>query len=106
LKPKSILKASQLLRPGLGTPSKAQQTVFDDDWANQLQRTISPRKQDRHALRESQGHVLRENDGIGMQLMQSIGGRNLTTAMDLMESLFGETEKQKLPKRMGHGIEV
>tara|TARA_R110002003_G_scaffold878_8_gene21736 strand:+ start:5247 stop:8648 length:3402 start_codon:yes stop_codon:yes gene_type:complete len=106
LKPKSILKASQLLRPGLGTPSKAQQTVFDDDWANQLQRTISPRKQDRHALRESQGHVLRENDGIGMQLMQSIGSRNLTTAMDLMESLFGETEKQKLPKRMGHGIEV
>ncbi|KAH7068610.1 nuclear protein 96-domain-containing protein [Paraphoma chrysanthemicola] len=106
LKPKSILKASQLLRPGLGTPSKAQQNVFDDDWAHQLQRTISPKKQDRHALRESQGHVLREQDGNGMQLSQSVGGRNLTTAMDLMESLFGETEKEKFPKRVGHGIEL
>ncbi|KAF2036819.1 hypothetical protein EK21DRAFT_51552 [Setomelanomma holmii] len=106
LKPKSILKASQLLRPGNGTPSKAQQTVFDDDWANQLQRTISPKKQDRNALRESQGYVLRAIDGNVMQLTQPSGGRNLTTAMDLMESLFGETEKQKLPKRMGHGIEI
>lgn len=105
LKPKSILKASQLLRPGVGTPTKGQ-PVFDDDWANQLQRTISPRKQDRQVLRESQGNVLREQDLNVSQFGQSIGGRQLTTAMDLMESLFGETEKQKLPKRGGHGIEV
>ncbi|KAF2830909.1 hypothetical protein CC86DRAFT_379124 [Ophiobolus disseminans] len=108
LKPKSILKASQLLRPGLGTPSKSHQAIFDDDWANQLQRTISPKKQDRQALRESQGHALREQDGAGTvkNLSHSTNGRNLTTAMDLMASLFGETEKQKLPKRMGHGIEL
>jgi nuclear pore complex protein Nup98-Nup96 len=105
LKPKSILKASQLLRPGAGTPSKLQ-AVFDDDWANQLQRTISPKKQDRQALRESQGHALREHEGTVTKLSQSTNGRNMTTAMDLMASLFGETEKEKFPKRMGHGIEV
>ncbi|CAO2656014.1 Nn.00g048170.m01.CDS01 [Neocucurbitaria sp. VM-36] len=104
LMPKSILKASQVLRPGQGTPSKGK-PVFEDDWANQLQRTISPKKQDRHALRESQGNVLREHDGNAAKLSQSFGGRQLTTAMDLMDSLFGETEKQKLSKRAGHGIE-
>jgi nuclear pore complex protein Nup98-Nup96 len=106
LKPKSILKASQVLKPGHGTPSKAHQHVFDDDWANQLQRTISPKKQDRNVLRESQGNVLREHDGAATKFTQSSNGRNITTAMDLMESLFGETETQKFPKRMGHGIEV
>jgi nuclear pore complex protein Nup98-Nup96 len=106
LKPKSILKASQMLRPGQGTPSRNHQQVFDDDWANQLQRTISPKKQDRNALRESQGTALRDHDGAVARMAQSTNGRNLTTAMDLMESLFGETETQKLPKRVGHGIEV
>ncbi|KAL6708992.1 hypothetical protein ACN47E_002119 [Coniothyrium glycines] len=105
-KPKSILKASQVLRPGTGTPSKLQ-PVFDDDWANQLQRTISPKKQDRHVLRESQGNVLRgQNEQPSNSLQSFRGGRPITTAMDLMDSLFGETEKQKLPKRGGHGIEL
>ncbi|KAH8691040.1 nuclear protein 96-domain-containing protein [Phaeosphaeriaceae sp. PMI808] len=106
LKPKSILKASQVLRPGLGTPGKGHPPIFDDDWANQLQRTISPKKQDRQALRESQGNALRENSGSTADMSQSVNGRNITTAMDLMESLFGETEKQKLPKRVGNGIEL
>jgi nuclear pore complex protein Nup98-Nup96 len=107
MKPKSILKASQVLKPGQGTPTKAHHQTFDDDWANQLQRTISPRKQNRPALRESQGNALREQrDGNAMELSQSTVGRTLTTAMDLMESLFGETEKQKMPKRVAHGIEV
>jgi nuclear pore complex protein Nup98-Nup96 len=105
LKPKSILKAGQVLRPAMGTPSKGQ-LVFDDDWANQLQRTISPKKQDRQALRESQGNVLREHDAQPTKMSQSIGGRHMTTAMDLMDSLFGEMEKQKFPKRVVHGIEV
>jgi nuclear pore complex protein Nup98-Nup96 len=105
LKPKSILKASQFIKPATGTPSKAQ-PVFDDDWANQLQRTISPKKQDRFALRESQGNVLREHEAQPMKLSQSFGARQMTTAMDLMDSLFGEPEKQQLPKRGGHGIEV
>jgi nuclear pore complex protein Nup98-Nup96 len=105
LKPKSILKASQLMKPGTGTPSKAQ-PVFDDDWANQLQRTISPKKQDRYALRESQGNVLREHEAHPTNFSQSFGARQMTTAMDLMDSLFGEAEKQQFPKHGGHGIEV
>jgi nuclear pore complex protein Nup98-Nup96 len=105
LKPKSILKASQVMRPGHGTPLKAHQQVFDDDWANQLQRTISPKKQDRHALRESQGHALREPDATITKFSQSNNGPSLRTGLDLMESLWGETE-QKAPKRAGHGIEV
>jgi nuclear pore complex protein Nup98-Nup96 len=94
-----------VLRPGHGTPLKAYQQVFDDDWANQLQRTISPKKHDRHALRESQGHALREPEATITKFSQSNNGRSLRTGLDLMESLWGETE-QKAPKRVGHGIEV
>ncbi|KAE8836560.1 hypothetical protein PTNB73_04516 [Pyrenophora teres f. teres] len=105
LMPKSILKPSQFVRPGAGTPTKAQ-PIFDDDWANQLQRTISPKKHDRQALRESQGNVLREHETNPTKFSQSIVGRPMTTAMDLMDSLFGETENQQVPKRGGHGIEL
>lgn len=105
--PKSILKASQVFKPSFGTPSKSQ-AVFDDDWANQLQRTISPRKQDRTALRESQGHALREHDRSPTQAAQLANARPFATHMDLMNSLFGETEnhRESLTKRQGNGIEV
>lgn len=105
--PKSILKASQVFKPNFGTPSKGQ-AVFDDDWADQLQRTISPRKQDRTALRESQGHTLREHERSPTFATQSINARPFATHMDLMNSLFGETEKYQdsLSKRQGQGIEV
>jgi nuclear pore complex protein Nup98-Nup96 len=109
--PKSILKAGQTLRPAFGTPSKGH-LVFDDDWANQLQRTISPRKQDRHALRESQGDALRERDmnasvaNFGATLGQSFGATTIPSRMDLMNDLFGETDKGGMAKRAGHGIEV
>jgi nuclear pore complex protein Nup98-Nup96 len=71
IKPKSILKTSQLLRPA-GTPSKGQY-VFDDDWANTLQRTISPKKQDRQALRETQNQALKERGGNMRSMAQSVG---------------------------------
>lgn len=105
--PKSILKASQVFKPNFGTPSKGQ-AVFDDDWADQLQRTISPRKQDRNVLRESQGHALREHDRSPTFATQSINARPFATHMDLMNSLFGETEhhRESLSKRQGQGIEV
>ncbi|KAJ4295238.1 hypothetical protein N0V90_007249 [Kalmusia sp. IMI 367209] len=109
VKPKSILKASQVLRPTMGTPSKGP-TVFDDDWANALQRTISPRKQDRLALRESQGDALRERGNNTTNLAQSFGAGNMKTTMsrmDLMDSLFGETDRRKdsTTKRFGRGIQ-
>ncbi|KAI8935238.1 hypothetical protein NX059_007827 [Plenodomus lindquistii] len=106
LKPKSILKGNQVLRPAMGTPAKGKPT-FDDDWANQLQRTISPRKQDRQVLRESQGNVLKEQDLNVSQFAQTFkGGRQMTNAMDLMDSLFGETQQQSFSKRGGQGIEL
>ncbi|XPS69360.1 hypothetical protein M3J09_001635 [Ascochyta lentis] len=106
--PKSILKASQVFKPSFGTPSKSH-AVFDDDWANQLQRTISPRKQDRTVLRESQGHALfQELDKSPTLAAQSNNARPFATHLDLMNSLFGETEnhRESLSKRQGHGIEV
>ncbi|KAF2178380.1 hypothetical protein K469DRAFT_600109 [Zopfia rhizophila CBS 207.26] len=107
VKPKSILKVSQPLKSVFGTPSKGQ-LVFDDNWANQLQRTISPKKQDRQALRQSQGDVLRERDGNITKLAQSLNGQTIATSIDLMNSLFGETDKQSKvsAKRVGHGIEL
>ncbi|KAF2116321.1 nuclear protein 96-domain-containing protein [Lophiotrema nucula] len=107
IKPKSILKASQPLRPAFGTPSKGQ-LVFDDDWANQLQRTISPRKQDRQTLRETQGDALRERDVNETKLAQTFNGSVIATKMDLMNSLFGTSGKGKdlAKKRMGTGIEL
>jgi nuclear pore complex protein Nup98-Nup96 len=107
LPPKSILKNSQVLRPGFGTPSKGP-LVFDDDWANQLQRTISPKKQDRHALRESQGNVLRERPEPVQAMAHSTNEQTIFSRMDMMESLFGTTDKDKgsMTKRTGPGIEV
>ncbi|KAF2003584.1 hypothetical protein P154DRAFT_519829 [Amniculicola lignicola CBS 123094] len=103
LKLKSILKVTHPLKPA-GTPSKSQ-VIFDDDWANQLQRTISPRKRDRQALRETQAEVFRE-DNIP-KLSQSFGGQVISNGIDLMESLFGNTERNKAlgSKRVGNGIE-
>lgn len=103
--PKSILKASQIFKPNFGTPSKGH-AVFDDDWADQLQRTISPRKQDRTALRESQGFALRE--GSPTFAAQSASAQPFTNHMDILNSLFGETDnhRESLSKRQGQGIEV
>ena len=105
LMPKSILKASQAVRPGMGTPSKGP-LVFDDDWANQLQRTISPKKQDREALRQSQGAALREIDG-NVHQPQALNGPTITTSIDLMKSLFGEPKEQDMAaSRSTKGIKV
>ncbi|KAF2020673.1 hypothetical protein BU24DRAFT_456721 [Aaosphaeria arxii CBS 175.79] len=102
--PKSILKNSQILRPTLGTPSKGP-LVFDDDWASQLQRTISPKKQDRQALRQNQGEVLREQDENTLKLSQSAKQSIIPTHMELLGGLWEGTDKFG-SKRGGHGIEL
>ena len=95
LQPKSILKASQV---GSGTPGKAVAMVVDD-WAEQLQRTISPRKHDRQALRESQAQIFkedrveREETVVAEPLLHP--GNDFTTSIDLMNSLFGKEELRK-----------
>jgi nuclear pore complex protein Nup98-Nup96 len=104
--PKSILKQSQVLLPGPGTPSKGAY-IFDDDWANQLQRTISPKKQDRTVLREGQVNVLREQSGNILKPGPTTNAQGITR-VGLMESLFGEADKgnPSVSRRTANGFEV
>lgn len=86
-----------------GTPSKLE---FNDDgdWAEELRRTISPRKQDRHALRESQARVLQQHGKSDSTPKASKQPQNLerdiATPMDLHNFLYqkhserGEKGKQ------------
>ncbi|GAB7340383.1 hypothetical protein MBLNU457_6826t1 [Dothideomycetes sp. NU457] len=104
--PKSILK------PGAfgGTPVKAK---FDmnDDWAEQLQRTLSPKKQDRRALREQQNNIF-ENGGIPTAsiMKQSTTKRPFNTTMDIMNSLWAQPKNASIRGRGvtpgGKGFEV
>lgn len=91
---KSILKAS---RVGSGTPGKAM--VMGDDWAEQLQRTISPRKHDRQALRESQAQIFKDNENEHEETPItepfSRQGNGFVTSIDLMNSIFGKEELRK-----------
>ncbi|OCK77195.1 hypothetical protein K432DRAFT_334357 [Lepidopterella palustris CBS 459.81] len=101
--PKSILKATQTHRSVMGTPSKGK-LVFEEDWAEQLQRTVSPKKQDRQALRESQGTVLKERDENIPKLSQSFSnGKAFATSIDLMNSLFGQDtgRRSAVPAKRG-----
>jgi nuclear pore complex protein Nup98-Nup96 len=103
-KPKSILKASQVAPSGLGTPAKATAFAIGDDWAEQLQRTISPKKQNRQALRESQGAALRELDDNIPRLAQSARDtKPIANHIDLMNSLFGQDNSKVGAKRDGTG---
>ena len=99
-KPKSILKASQhqnLIT--FGTPGKSRLHI-SEDWAEQLQRTVSPRKQDRRALRESQAHVMEDRDTEQNDTPKALptigaGVQGFATSIDLMNSLFGQEQARK-----------
>ncbi|KAF2812314.1 uncharacterized protein BDZ99DRAFT_569010 [Mytilinidion resinicola] len=102
IKPKSILKASQAAPSGMGTPAKTK-FIFEDDWAEQLQRTVSPKKQNRQALKENQGTALKEfSDNIPRMGQSFNAAKPITNHIDLMNSLFGqETSKVGGAKRDG-----
>ncbi|KAI9879573.1 MAG: hypothetical protein M1830_008107 [Pleopsidium flavum] len=99
-RPKSILKVSQQQSPiGFATPLRVRLNV-GNDWAEQLQRTVSPRKQDRQALRERQGTVLKEGDedhkATPTRKPTTNGGASgFATSIDLMNSLFGQNVAKK-----------
>ncbi|KAI5206092.1 hypothetical protein E4T39_02718 [Aureobasidium subglaciale] len=84
LMPKSILKASTMLN---GTPKK--DLTLAGDWAEQLQRTASPKKQDRQALRERQSVMGAPPVDTAPPLAASIAGKAFSTTMDIMNSLWG-----------------
>lgn len=80
-----------------GTPSKAQLDL-SGDWADQLQRTISPRKQNRDALREIQANAFADKhllDDTPKDKTATDGRqKGFTTSIDLMNSLFQQPRKQ------------
>ena len=107
LQPKSILKASQQQSLiGFGTPGKSALDL-GDPWAEHLQQTISPRKQDRQTLRESQARLFRETDSDRKATPTTTGkskaGKGFATSIDLMNSLFGKDEARKSGRGVKQG---
>lgn len=87
---------------GFGTPAKSTFNL-SGGWAEQLQRTISPRKQDRQALRDTQARVLEDQDeDVEKTPSASVRGNGIVrmeTSIDLMNSLFGQEQvRRKGPK--------
>jgi nuclear pore complex protein Nup98-Nup96 len=103
---KSSTKASQHLS---ATPSRPL-IDLDGDWADQLQQTISPRKQNREALRQIQGKVLLDRVILPTKQQTVSSNNEIRTNIDLMNSLFGQHEKRMASGRTEiwgeHGIEV
>jgi nuclear pore complex protein Nup98-Nup96 len=96
LMPKSILKASTMLN---STPKK--DLALAGDWAEQLQRTASPKKQDRQALRERQSVMGAPPVDTAPPLAASIAGKAFSTTMDIMNSLWAPSASIA-----GHGLQA
>ena len=77
------------------TPSKARLDLTGD-WADQLQRTISPRKQNRDALREVQANAFTDRPLQEDTPKKTTNARQkvFSTSIDLMNSLFQQPRKQ------------
>jgi len=91
---KSILKATRLQ----ATPGKLLINL-DGDWAEQLQRTISPRKQNRDALRDVQSKILL--DRAFEPIKPRTGNKEFRTSIDIMHSLFDKHEERMAKGRKG-----
>ncbi|KAI9789260.1 MAG: Nuclear pore complex protein Nup98-Nup96 [Peltula sp. TS41687] len=82
------------------TPVKSK-LQLDDDWVEHLGRTISPRKQDRKALRELQENILQDDaledaDATPKARTEAPPNeRGIHTSIDLMRSLFGQDQGRK-----------
>jgi nuclear pore complex protein Nup98-Nup96 len=79
------------------TPSKARLNL-SGDWAEQLQRTISPRKQNRDALREIQANAFTDrplHDDTPKKSVTDNRQKGFATSIDLMNSLFQQPRKQQ-----------
>ena len=113
--PKSILKVSEQSFDGAGTP-RALDLSPNEAWADQLQKTISPRKQDRDALRRSQAYIPEDEDTYQADKTKATmtvrgGGKDITTSIDLMNSLFGKEQSRRSQREAkqsskGKGLKV
>lgn len=113
---RSLLRLSQQDTDVLGTPKRLELSVTGD-WADDLQRTISPRKQDRQALRESQAYIMNDSiiNGTETSKVKMVStnstGKDLATSIDLMNSIFGKEQARKSQSGLkqsskGKGFEV
>ena len=96
---RSILKIDERGQIQYGTPAKLEFN-HSGGWAEQLQRTVSPRKQDRQALRQMQDLISNtEEDDYDLTptTKHKLGNseKPLATSIDLMNSLFGKKEAYK-----------
>ncbi|RAL17550.1 nucleoporin family protein [Aspergillus homomorphus CBS 101889] len=85
-----------LLKPW-NTPAKPRLDLTGD-WAEQLQRTISPRKQNRDALREIQANAFNDrslHEETPKQSTSETKQKGFATSIDLMNSLFQQPRKQQ-----------
>ena len=100
--PKSILKNSTMMRMN-GTPLKTGTVLFGDDWTEQLQRTVSPKKQDRAALRASQSVAFKSPEQEHEPTPKAADRKQpFATSMDIMNSLFNQsTRSNASPAKFG-----
>ena len=86
------------------TPRKSILTLRDN-WTEQLQRTISPRKRDRQALKDGQALLFHDGElnrlGAHATKEQNVASGEITSSIDLMKSLFGKEEMRKSTKASG-----
>lgn len=97
---KSILK----VRDADETPFKAARLDVDD-WAEQLQRTVSPMKRDRQALRDIQATLLTDHDQPASVPTGSVHGAGFATSIDLMNSIFGKPTAKRTSNNV-NGMEL
>lgn len=104
------LLGSMQVPDGFGTPRQLEFNE-DGDWAEELRRTISPRKQDRQALRESQARVMQrradDKDKIPKASVRRVTGQpTFANTMSLMKSLYPEEQGRRKnggSRRAGQG---
>lgn len=94
------LETTHPISKHFGSPAKPQLDL-SGDWAEQLQRTISPRKQNRDALREMQGDAFIGRNFVNDESSENIAGaspkKGFSNSIDLMNSLFQQPRKQAAP---------
>jgi nuclear pore complex protein Nup98-Nup96 len=94
------LETSHPISKHFGSPAKPQLDL-SGDWAEQLQRTISPRKQNRDALREMQANAFIDrnlvNDESPTNVATASPKKGFSNSIDLMNSLFQQPRKQAPP---------
>ena len=99
----SMMKVDERGQIRYGTPAKLNFN-HSGDWAEQLQRTVSPRKQDRQTLRRMQDLTPDVDGNDSDHTPRTVdksreSEKPLATSIDLMNSLFGKQEAQRSGRR-------